>query len=307
MLIIRGDRGVKGWLGSTPGGYSSGAGGEGGFTSVEAGYRRPEKYYRHTPHVHRRNQSKPTQQCCMAGGAVFTCLYCFYVDSRPDVRGPDRVVPPLVVDVQREVALVHDADGHLLRLHGREMVASAAVRSAVRYRYGGVRGTLQVQVQRSKHRERKHQSKKRRRRRRQNKETGPSKQVQRFTVRARETIERQTGNRGCPLVPAHGPHKKRVHRSWPREQPCFSATSRSKTNLRLLKTYALSALGTMAAGASMVDRLGMMESAGHSWGSETSAGSTPSLLRSSCEERQKPRKKQEQNVGSDKEQGCRNT
>lgn len=48
--------------------------------------------------------------------------------SRSDVRGLRRVVHPLVVDVQREVPLVHDAHGNLLRLHRGEVVATAAAR-----------------------------------------------------------------------------------------------------------------------------------------------------------------------------------
>lgn len=43
-----------------------------------------------------------------------------------DVRGLRRLVPPLVVDLQRKVELVHDANGDLLRLHGWEVVATSA-------------------------------------------------------------------------------------------------------------------------------------------------------------------------------------
>lgn len=43
------------------------------------------------------------------------------------MRGLDRFVPPLVVDVQVEAHLVHDAHGNLLGLDGVEMVASPFV------------------------------------------------------------------------------------------------------------------------------------------------------------------------------------
>lgn len=90
-----GERGIDGWLGSMSGGGGSAA-------CARVGSAR-------------------------LGGVGGIPGAIRFVDLRPDVRGPDRVVPPLVVYVQREVALVHDAHGHLLRLHGWVVVATAAV------------------------------------------------------------------------------------------------------------------------------------------------------------------------------------
>lgn len=93
--------------------------------------------------THQEHLSTRTRRCCTATNrkplpASF--------NSRPDVRGPDRVVPPLVVDVQRKVVLVHDAHGDLLRFHRREVVASAAVAVAVAFAFAFVAACVRVRT-----------------------------------------------------------------------------------------------------------------------------------------------------------------